>query len=167
MEFSPCIIIPSYAATPARVAKALILFDRLQLLFENVPIYVLAQDWSLEDMAKVRGNVTMIHKPKLGITPARQALRKWVLENTEHNYFIMCDDDCEPFFYGNLNDGRYMARLFLETMQEHPDGYALPRYPFYLNFNAISRPIFEAVEFPNLSVYCAVQYALSEESLLP
>ena len=59
----------------------------------NLPIIIIAQNWKKEDRVNITQNCTIVFKDKLGITLARETLRKYFIEKTQYSHMICFDDD--------------------------------------------------------------------------
>lgn len=127
-----------------RVKTLLQLLDKCNSCF-NIPIFIVAQNYTREDAAKISSidNVTLFEYQKLGIVGARKEVRKLFLES-EYDYLIMLDDDC--IIRGTPKDGRD----YLQTIQEHPGGFGAKRKKL-LKLLAISKEIYSQVEMCDIN----------------
>ena len=147
-EFKPVFGIISYFPDDQklkyiRVMRLNQLIKAIDLLF-NVPIMIIAQNWSgvsLQEGTTRQPLIIHNYKEGLGINRARQVLREKFLES-DFNYLIMADDDC--VLYGTQK----RAQEYLEEMKKHPDGFCEYK-PALLKLFAISKSCYELIKIPN------------------
>lgn len=138
--FKPCILLISYVSErdDERAKACADLIKRLDELFD-LPILAAIRGWEGRDLPD-SPNVTWYRFDEPGISVARRFLRSVALAS-EYNYFIMFDDDTT--FHGDAEGvRRYMANLMA-----HPDGYTVSGIPMMLKGFAISRSVFELVDY--------------------
>ena len=68
------------------------LLFRLEELWSDVDIMIIAQNWQDFQLPDIKNKVTAYYYGKLGILGARKMLRKHFVES-KYDYLIMCDDD--------------------------------------------------------------------------
>ena len=139
-EIKICIGIISYLpddeeSRVVRVQRLKKLLNRCEANFKNLPIIIIAQNWKDGEIS-LRNNVTTYMYDRLGITLARETLRKTFLENTDYDYIICFDDDfelkCEPT----------KSRIYLNYLMKNP-GCIIEYENYLMNFCAISREIYK------------------------
>lgn len=135
-----CIGIISYLpdeeeSRKVRVQRLKKLLNRLDSNFKDLPILIIAQNWK-EDEIPIKSNVKVYKYDKLGITLARETLRKTFLDDTDYDYIITFDDDfelkCEPM----------KAKIYLSYLEKNP-GCMIEYENYLMNFCAISREIYK------------------------
>ena len=104
----------------------------------NLPILVIAQNYTEEDKKIFTDNCIVDYYGPLGVTKARQTLRHKFLE-TDFDYVILFDDD-------EIIENTSLATKYLETIYNNPDKY-IHYYVLYLRACAISRYVMERVPF--------------------
>lgn len=125
-----------------RLAKLANLLFQCNYIFNNLPIMIVAQNWTDEELKKYKSllNVTFyVYQDKLGIVGARNKLREHFLESN-YNYLIMLDDDIV------LSGGPIQGIEYLRQLHLHKDGF----WEFnktLLKLFAISKSLFEKEEF--------------------
>lgn len=119
------------------------LLFRLEELWSDVDIMIIAQNWRDFQLPDIKNKITTYHYGKLGILGARKELRKRFL-TSDYEYLIMLDDD---FIVEANNPSAYM-----EEIDKHPNGFgALKRYPpSPLPFFAISKTIYNQIDMPDV-----------------
>ena len=119
------------------------LLFRLEELWPDVDIMVIAQNWQDFELPDIKNNIITYHYEKLGILGARRELRKRFLDS-EYDYLIMLDDD-----------GRILhadADLYMQTIDEHPDGIGVIRHRSCpLMLLAISKSIYSQIDMPDIN----------------
>lgn len=107
---------------------------RLESLWPDVDIIIIAQNWQGLELPDIRNKVTIYNYPKLGILNARKELRSKFLES-EYDYLIMLDDDA---IIESANPVAYMQEI-----DNHPNGVGVIRHnKCPLMFLAISKYIY-------------------------
>lgn len=96
-----------------RKHRLLRLIERFNELFD-LPIQIVAQNYNEEEVELFSHlkNVSLDLQPKLGISGAREHLRKWFVTSS-FDYIILIDDDV--ILKGNS------AEEYLRQIEEHPD----------------------------------------------
>jgi len=118
------------------------LLFKLDELWPDVDIMVIAQNWQDFELPQIKNKITVYHYGKLGILGARRELRKRFLAS-DYDYLIMLDDD----FIVSSTD----PQAFLDEIDKHPDGFgAIRRAPSPLPFFSISKYIYSLVDMPNI-----------------
>lgn len=119
------------------------LLFKLEELWPDVDIMVIAQNWQDFELPEIKNKITTFHYDKLGILGARRELRKRFLASP-YDYLIMLDDD----FIVEADD----PKLYMDEIDKHPDGFgALKRNPpSPLPFFAISKTIYNQIDLPNI-----------------
>lgn len=118
-----------------RIERINRLINKLSTCFKGLPIMLITQNW--KDFSINRDNIIRLDYPQLGITKARQTLRKHFLES-EFDYMITFDDDSiiEEKVPG-------ACKKYLEEIEKHPDGFCFPNPgQSQLNGCAISKHIY-------------------------
>ena len=124
-----------------RLEKLKILISNCNKIF-NLPIIIIAQNWKDINLPGVKAK---FYDSPLGIVGARKELRKEFL-NSEYDYIIMLDDDCEIFVNDDLD-----GKLYLDQIKEHP-GMCGIFAGTLLKLFAISKELFKLVNFGDGSV---------------
>ena len=121
-----------------RIQKLNNLLSKLNLLFPNIQIVIVAQNW--KNYLPTNNNIWIaINSPTpLGITGARIALRKIFLENCNTDYLIMLDDDCEI----SGSNGSF----YLKQIDDNP-GCFIEFNKTLLKLFAIDKSLFSQVNF--------------------
>lgn len=141
---NPCIGIISYLPDDKRreyrIKRMKLVLEQCNKLF-NLPIIVIAQNWK-EDCKEIfnQNMILFNYSNKLGISPAREELRKTFL-NSDYDYMIMLDDDSIPI------GTRLDAKRFLYLMGKNPDGAVLRRDNVVVKLIACSKNILSQVFF--------------------
>ena len=119
------------------------LLFKLEELWSDVDIMVIAQNWQDFELPDIKNNIKVLHYGKLGILGARKELRKQFLAS-DYDYLIMLDDD----FIIEAND----PQAYMDEIDKHPDGFgALKRNPpSPLPFFAISKTIYSQIDLPDI-----------------
>ena len=104
----------------------------------ELPIMLIAQNYRDEDMTP-RSWLTIYRYDKLGITGAREELRKMFLAST-YDYVICFDDDFE------LARNSIGAKQYLQNIHMRPN-FIFEYENYLMNLCAISRGIFEKFGF--------------------
>ena len=110
----------------------------------NVPILIIAQNWIGNEVALNKLCTVKNFDYPLGIVGARKELRKEFL-NSEYDYLIMLDDDCE--IYGSKES----AKLYINQILNNPGKCGLFNATL-LKLFAISKELFSEVDFGEGSV---------------
>ena len=139
-DFKPCILLISYVSKEddIRAEKCHNLIKKLDKLFD-LPILAVVRDWEGRELPKAH-NITYYHFEEPGIAIARRFLRSVALAS-DYNYFIMFDDDTD--LHGDIEG----AHAYIEQLKKHPEGYTVTGIPMMLKCFAISRYIFEKVDY--------------------
>ena len=168
MNIKPCFGIVSYLPLnqpdrEQRQTRLDKLVSRLSELWPDIPIMIIAQQWSNKLLDTFHMSYTLENKcknkvirydyPKLGIINARKTLRERFLES-DFNYIIMFDDDA--LIEGNVD----LAKKYVEEMNKHPNGFCFikgkgsSKFTDYadsqLNMCAISKYIYEKEPLPGV-----------------
>lgn len=118
------------------------LLFKLEELWEDVDIMVIAQNWQDFELPEIKNKIITYSYGKLGILGARKELRKKFLES-DYDYLIMLDDDAR---ITAEKPQEYMALL-----DKHPDGcLVLRKRGAPLNLCAVSRYIYSQVDMPDV-----------------
>lgn len=118
------------------------LLYRLEELWPDTDILVIAQNWQDFKLPTIKNHITVLHYNKLGILGARRELRKQFLAS-EYDYLIMLDDDARII---NANPNKYM-----EEIDNHPSGIGVIRRRMCpLMFLAISKDIYSQIDMPDI-----------------
>lgn len=115
------------------------LLFKLEELWPDVDIMVIAQNWQDFELPEIKNYITALHYDRLGILGARRELRKKFLES-EYDYLIMLDDD------GIIEADN--PSLYMEEIDKHPNGIGVIRHhncPLMLF--AISKTCYSQVTF--------------------
>ena len=136
----------SYLPSDQRVRKVRI--QRLSKLLEqcknlfDLPVLIIAQNW--KDTTFNFDNITVYHHDNpLGIIPARKELREIFL-NSEYDYLIMLDDDCELFKATPDSIADYLRQI-----DKHPNMYG-KFSGTNLKLFAISKYVYSKVDYPEV-----------------
>lgn len=105
----------------------------------NLPIMIIAQNWTVKELEILHDKCIIKTYPKLGIVGARNELRKQFIES-EFDYLIMLDDDC------NLILTPTGVTNYLAEIDAHPSGAGEFRNTL-LKLYAISKDLLSQVEF--------------------
>lgn len=104
----------------------------------NLPIIIIAQNWKDVDIGK-KDKTTIFYYDKLGITAAREELRKKFLE-TDYTHMLCLDDDFE------LNPLPVQFQMYFKRIAQVPDHFI--EYENYLmNLCVMPRNIAEKYPF--------------------
>lgn len=123
-----------------RLGKLIHLIKCCDVLF-NLPIIIIAQNWSGESQHIKSKNVKIVEfKNALGIWGARNELRKYFI-NSNYDYLIMLDDDC--LILGT--DGKD----YLKQIDLNPDCF-IEFNKTLLKLFAISKTLYKKVEIPKI-----------------
>lgn len=118
------------------------LLFKLEELWPDVDIMVIAQNWQDFELPSIKNKITVYHYARLGILGARKELRKRFLAS-DYDCLIMLDDD-----------GRILnadPALYIQTIDDHPNGIGVIRHRSCpLMFLAISRFIYEQIDMPDI-----------------
>ena len=115
------------------------LIIKINELFKDFTVFIIAQNW--KDYKIDQNNIIVKnYNNPLGVTGARIELRKVFLES-EYDYLIMLDDDC--MIIGTD------ASDYIREIKLHPNGFGYFSNCL-LKLFAISRYIYEKIEFPNI-----------------
>lgn len=118
------------------------LLFRLEELWPDIDIMIIAQNWQDFQMPDIKNRITTYHYGKLGILGARKELRKRFL-NSDYDYLIMLDDDAMV-----SSDN---PQTYLDEIDEHIDGIgAIRKNKSPLNFLAISKFIYSQIDMPDV-----------------
>lgn len=115
------------------------LLKRCQQNFSNIHIMIIAQNW--KDIVINDNNIVIYSYDKLGITNAREELRKKFLE-TDYDWMICFDDDFEL----NYNPERFNE--YLLKVIRNPDCF-IEYENYIMNLCAMSRYIARKYSFLN------------------
>lgn len=145
-----CVGIISYLPDKEDIRKRR--FEKLKKLINNLdyffdlPILIVAQNWSEEDVNEIKNNNVnlFLFEEKLGIIGARIKLREIFLQQS-YNYLIMLDDDCE------LVGDKESAKYYIKQIVDHPNMCGLFSDTI-LKLFAISKEVLKDVEFKEGSV---------------
>ena len=123
-----------------RFKKLCNLIQQCNLIFDNLPIMIIAQNWKDDEVEELyKPNISCLKFDKLGIVGARNKLREKFLE-TEYNYLIMLDDDVV------LKGGPKQGQEYLRQLNLHKNGF----WEFnvtLLKLFAISKDLFALEKF--------------------
>lgn len=123
-----------------RIQRFKKLLGRLDQLFPEMPIYIIAQNW--KEFTLDKPNITLFSYPRLGIVKARRVLREKFLESN-YDYLIMLDDDA--ILVGEDSDE------YLRQIDANPDGALIKRWEYsQLNLFAISRELYALEDMPDV-----------------
>lgn len=143
MNVNICIGIISYlpdkeSTRKVRIKRLNNLLSILNTTFK-LPIIIIAQNWKDADIKL--DNVTLIkHYDKLGITLARETLRKVFCNETNYSHIICLDDDFE------LSNDPKLALIYKYVIKSYPDKF-IEYENFLMNLASFPRDIFEQNEF--------------------
>lgn len=118
------------------------LLYKLEELWSDVDIMVIAQNWQDFELPSIKNKITVYHYGKLGILGARRELRKRFL-NSDYDYLIMLDDD------GMIETED--PSVYMDTIDAHPGGIGVIRHvncPLMLL--AISKQIYFQIDMPDI-----------------
>lgn len=123
-----------------RFKKLCNLIQKCNLIFDNLPIMIIAQNWKDDEVEELhKPNIVCLRFDKLGIVGARNKLREKFLE-TKYNYLIMLDDDVV------LKGGSKEGQEYLRQLNLHKNGF----WEFnvtLLKLFAISKDLFALEKF--------------------
>ena len=116
---------------------------RLEELWPDVDIMVIAQNWQDFELPEIKNKIITFKYPnKLGILGARKELREKFLE-LDYDYLIMLDDDA-----------RILAadpQGYMNEIDAHPDGIGVIRHTECpLMFFAISKYVYSQIEWTDI-----------------
>ena len=115
---------------------------RLESLWPDIDIMIIAQNWQDYTPPKIKNNIIIKSYPRLGILGARRELRKQFLDSN-YDYLIMLDDD-----------GRILnadPELYMNTIDSNPRGIGVIRHRSCpLMLLAISKYIYEQIDMPDV-----------------
>ena len=115
---------------------------KLEELWPDVDIMVIAQNWQDFELPEIKNKVIVYSYDRLGILRARKELRKKFLES-DYDYLIMLDDDARV-------DAK-KPREYMEMLDAHPEGFApLRKRGAPLNLCAISRYVYSQVDMTDV-----------------
>lgn len=118
------------------------LLFKLEELWPDVDIMVIAQNWQDFELPEIKNKITTFHYDKLGILGARRELRKRFLASP-YDYLIMLDDDARV---EAENPADYMS-----IIDQHPDGFGtLRKRGAPLNLCAVSKFVYSQVDMPDI-----------------
>ena len=119
------------------------LLFRLEELWPNTDILVIAQNWQDFELPKIKNKIITFEYPdRLGILAARRELRKRFLE-LDYDYLIMMDDDARII---SADPQGYM-----DEVDKHPDGVGAIRHNNCpLMFFAISKYVYSQIDMPDI-----------------
>lgn len=126
-----------------RIERLETLLDRCNLLFPNINIVIIAQNWKTY-YPKYKQHIWIAvdaDKP-LGITGARKALRRVFLDYCNTDYLIMLDDDCD--IRGNSGEE------YLKQIDDNP-GCFIEFNKTLLKLFAISKELFSKVDYEDIN----------------
>lgn len=104
----------------------------------NLPVIIIAQNYTEEDKKIFSENCIVYEYDKLGVTKARKVVRRKLLES-EYDMYILLDDD-------EIITSDHLATAYLDFIDAHPNCY-INYFMIYLRGVAISRYILEQVPF--------------------
>lgn len=124
-----------------RLTKLIKLVLQCNYIFNNLPIMIIAQNWTDEELNKFSQmrNIKFFTYDKLGITGARNKLREHFLYS-DYQYLIMLDDDV------SLNGGPQQGLEYLRQLHLYKNGF----WEFnltLLKLFAISKDLFSKEKF--------------------
>lgn len=118
------------------------LLFKLEELWEDTDIMVIAQNWQDFKLPPLENNITVYEYPKLGILNARRELRKKFLESN-YDYLIMLDDDAMI--------QSEIPQAYMDIIDEHPDGVGtLRKNQSPLQLFAISKAVYSQIDMPDV-----------------
>ena len=120
------------------------LLCKLNELWPDIDIMIIAQNWQDYDVPKIKNRVIKYDYDKLGILGARRELRKKFLES-DYDYLIMLEDDgiisCED------------PSIYMSEIDNHPNGIGVIRHTECpLMLLAISKYIYNQIDMPDIDV---------------
>lgn len=147
---------PGTSIKTRRVERLNGLFNRLNELWPDVDIVLVAQNWGDYEPPAITNNIIVKkYDEGLGIKNARNALRNEIL-SYGYDYVIMLDDDASI-----ACDNDHAAEDYMAEIDKHPGGFCFihsedhwhtmddyARAP--LNLCAVSREIYEKEPFPDV-----------------
>ena len=135
-----CIGIISYLPTNGKEVRRKVFEEEIKSLniALNLPILVIAQNYTEEDKKIFTDNCIVDYYGPLGVTKARQVLRHKFLE-TDFDYMILFDDD-------EVIKNTDLAKVYLQTIYDNPNGY-IHYFITYLRACAVSRYVMERIPF--------------------
>ena len=118
------------------------LLFKLEELWPDVDIIVIAQNWRDFELPEIKNKITTFHYGKLGILGARRELRKRFLAS-DYDYLIMLDDD------GMIETED--PSVYMHEIDKHPDGIGVIRhFNCPLMLLAISKVIYSQIDMPDI-----------------
>ena len=115
---------------------------KLEELWPNVDIMIIAQNWQDFELPDLKNKITTFYYGKLGILGARRELRRRFLDSN-YDYLIMFDDDARV--------GAENPQLYLDEIDKHPKGVGTLRHNRSpLQFFAISKYIYNQIDMPDI-----------------
>lgn len=118
------------------------LLYKLEELWSDVDIMVIAQNWQDFELPDIQNHVIRYNYGKLGILGARKELRKRFLDS-DYDYLIMLDDDAIV----SSDD----PQAYLDEIDKHIDGVgAIRKNKSPLNFFAISKCVYAQIDMPDV-----------------
>lgn len=130
------------SARKERSRRCTELLLKLDELWPDIDILIIAQNWKDYELPKIRNNITRYDYDKLGILGARRELRQKFL-NSSYDYLIMLDDD------GMISTSD--PSVYMNTIDEHPDGIGvIRRTGCPLMLLAISKSVYSQIDMPDL-----------------
>ena len=121
-----------------RLKRLKSLITKCRLNMGDLHIFIVAQNWKEHDIDP-RTYLTIYHYDKLGITGAREELRKKFLE-TDYDYMLCLDDDFE------LTDYKQDFKEYLRIATKLP-GRLIEHKNYLMNLCVMSRYIAEKYPF--------------------
>ena len=121
-----------------RVERLNNLLDKCRYNLPELPILIVAQNWKGNEIP-VKGNLTVFNYGKLGITKARDTLRKMFLD-TRYDYMICFDDDFE------INKSPISFSKYIKILNTIPNAF-IEYENYIMNLCAMSRYIAERYPF--------------------
>lgn len=122
------------------------LIAKCNKVFNNLPIYIVIQNWNNEEITYFKEKYTNLtlssNYDKLGISKARSKLRNIFIQSA-YDYLIMFDDDSE--LQGDS------GKEYLKQIDENPDCF-IENSKSRLKLFAISKTIFKKLDFPKIEV---------------
>ena len=126
-----------------RIERLEILLDRCNLLFPNISIVIVAQNWKKYCPTYKNHIWVAIDTDKpLGITGARKALRRVFLDYCNTDYLIMLDDDCDIRGVSGIE--------YLRQIDDNP-GCFIEFNKTLLKLFAISKELFSKVDYEDVN----------------
>ena len=118
------------------------LLFKLEELWPNVDIMIIAQNWQDFELPKIKNKIIRYNYDKLGILGARRELRKQFLESG-YDYLIMLDDD------GMISTEN--PSLYMDEIDKHPNGMGvIRRVGCPLMLLAISKYVYSRIDMPDM-----------------